>query len=112
MSAVVVLTEHDFTVGTGDGVSELVAISAPLQNRCCNSKVSHAARRRIATEQIRHLRSAKSKNPAVCSHRNRCNRCELRFAEGTEALVLVKREQAPRAISGKHKSGVTIVSPG
>src|SRR6516164_6933892 len=103
MSAVVILTEHDFAVGTSDGVSELVAIPALPQNRCCNSKISYAARRGIAAEQIRHLRSAKSKNPAVQSHRDRPNRCEMRFAERMETLVLVKREQASRAVRGEHK---------
>jgi hypothetical protein len=103
MSAVVVFTKHDFTVGTGDGVSELVAIPALLQDRCCNSKISRAARRRIIAEQICHLGPAKSKNPTVLCHRNRSNRCEMRFAERTKTLVVVKREQAPRAISGEHR---------
>ena len=110
MSAVVVLTEDDFAVGTGDGISELVAIAAPLQNRRCNSKIGRAARRGITAEQIRYFCPAKSKNPAVRSHSDRSNRREMRFGERTEALVLVKREQEPRGIGREHTSGVTIAS--
>ena len=40
MPAVIVLAEHDFTIGAGDGAAELVAIAALLKNRSGDPQIS------------------------------------------------------------------------
>src|SRR6266404_1523981 len=111
MAAVIILAEHDFTIGTRDRVAELVPIAAPLKNRSAAPEIVDAARDRVAAEQVRHLLSAEAEEPSVRHHRHGSDWREMRSSERTEAFVFVEREQPPSCVGGEQQATMAIANP-
>src|SRR5258708_4694025 len=111
MPAVIVLAEHDFSIGAGNGVAELVAIAALLKNGSGDPEIGDTACDRGAEEHARPLLSAQAAEPSGRHHRHGPDPREMRSCERTEAFVFVEREQPPSCVGGEQQATMAIANP-
>ncbi len=111
MSAVVVLTEYDFTVGTGDGISEPVAIAALLQHRHLQLQdwSGCLTRDHSRTDSPSPFRKSQKSCRPQSPRSVRPARDALCQANGSPCPRQIRK--APRSIGGEHEPRVTIASP-